>query len=74
MLPNSNKNKHGIEKRLVRTARKVLRAKRFNEKFWKKKEKLKCNQTDDAHPGNIQEPRHIYEIVSNIISTSHYTY
>ena len=58
----------------LRTARKVLRAKRFNEKCWKKKEKLKCNQTDDAHPRNIQEPRRIYAVVSNIISTSDYTY
>ena len=45
----------------LRTARKVLRAKRFYKKFWKKKEKLKCNQTEDAHPRNIQEPRRIYE-------------
>ena len=57
-----------------RTARKVLWAKRFNEKFWKKKKKLKCNQKDDAHPRNIQEPRRIYAVVSNIISTSDYTY
>ena len=56
------------------TAQKVLRAKRFNEKFWKKKKKLKCNQTDDAYPRNIQEPRRIHAIVSNIISTSDYTY
>ena len=60
----------------LRTARKVLRAKRFNEKLWKqkKKKKLKCNQADDAHPTNIHEPRRIYAIVSNIISTSDYTY
>ena len=58
----------------LRTARKVLRAKRFNEKFWKKKKKLKCNKTDDAHPRNIQEPLRIYAIVSNTINTSYYTY
>ena len=34
------------------TARKLLQAKRFNEKFWKKKE-LQYNKTDDAHPSNI---------------------
>ena len=58
----------------LRTARKVLQAKRFNEKFWKNKKKLKCNKTDDSHPRNIQEPRRIYAIVSNIISTSYHTY
>ena len=35
------------------TAQKLLQAKRFNEKFWKKKKELQYNKTDDAHPSNI---------------------
>ena len=58
----------------LRTAQKVLQGKRFNEKFWKNKKKLKCNKTDDARSRNIQEPRRIYAVVSNTISTSYYTY
>ena len=56
------------------TARKLLQAKSFNEKFWKKKKKLKYNKTDDTHPNSIQAPQGIYAIVSNTVSTSHYTY
>ena len=56
------------------TARKLLQAKSFNEKFNEKKKKLKYNKTDDTHPNSIQAPHGIYAMVSNTVSTSHYTY
>ena len=56
------------------TARKLLRVKRFNERFWKKKKKLKYNKIDDTHPSSIQAPYNICAIVSKIVSTSNHTY
>ena len=43
-------------------------AKRFNEQFLKKKNKLKCKKIVDTHPSEISA------LVSNTISISYYTY